>query len=436
MAWFNSAQVLTSLAETLVDVNPVPSHDSEAIAMLLEALGMFRTCLDMQHSSFEQQQELERTMRAQNGDVQPDAVGQPSIHAMQGSSAQANVLGQTALGQVVETTQELKLMLQQVLNETSSSQSHTPADVLSIKQTAVMHPITRARDIQTVTVQSPPTVSDVLDTIQAMMYTLRQLVGTDLRSREFAEFSALSSILSSKLGHYVSLLDVDSLEAASSELTIELTRLNLAVAAHCYKSGRLPVEVYARMLQPILTMQTFTSLCAYADEAMHIVEIVRSLAGSSQQDVSPKDLVQFLHAMLDECDRYYNAAMQAVKPLETERISKLAYVNAALGQVNLARYHVLAAQHGQQKLDVDTQGLMLRVLENARQQCVLAAGGYRQCLDGREAVECDMLALVCDYATAQIDGQQSTAMTQIGTRIMNGPQSGIDALREVQSLVQ
>ena len=198
-ALFNTAQVMTSLAEAVLERRSPTAEDSSAPQLLREALKLFRRCLELQVSRYAEQQE-----GAQEGVPLP-------------------------------------------LTESNEAQSNaTSAPGNAPPETAASSPSTRSEGEEWVSIVEPVTKDTLIDTSIAQLQTLTalcgQIVSDPLKDLEWIEKYAFD-LLSGQLD------DLTTGTTRQQEVTLARSNFICAIADISFRVGKLDLSSYMRELE-------------------------------------------------------------------------------------------------------------------------------------------------------------------------------------------
>jgi tetratricopeptide (TPR) repeat protein len=285
---FNTAQVLTSLAEVLTESKrPSEGKIDEAMKYLNEALELFQRCLVLQELRYTECQEEFKMMDSNNG----DATSQTMVEE--------------------QTSEETETASEQVLGSDSPVRE---------EWAAVIEPVTKDTLIDTAVAQ--------LETLATLCGLLALVGGNALAWVE--EYSY--DLLRTKIAAYV--------EGTGREQEVGLARARFlaALTEVLYRIGRIDVETYQRELSGAFPPELDLSddpegLCSKAEALTSFNSAIADIPPTSSLEEGQKSLIlrwQGLSAALE--------ALTAASKLATaDNVSK---IHIARGDVEMARWHL------------------------------------------------------------------------------------------------
>jgi tetratricopeptide (TPR) repeat protein len=285
-AFFNTAQVLTSLAEVVTDTKHPSDHQlSRAVKYLQEAIELFQRCLTIQEMRYTEMQEEIKLM--QSGDI---------------GSREEEMQAQPPVQESMEKADELK-----------------PSDQQE-QWAAVVEPVTKDTLVDTAVAQ--------LETLTTLCNLLTFNPGVGLGWVE--ESSA--DLLQEKISAYV--------EGSSRQYEASLARAKFtcALSEVLYRSERIEVDTYhteiARVFGPELDLSADPDgLCSKADALTSFNTALTDLPPSHDHEVFARSLTlrwQALSAALD-------ALTKASKLPDAENLPK---IHLARGDVEMNRWRL------------------------------------------------------------------------------------------------
>ncbi|KAF7593176.1 hypothetical protein BBP40_011889 [Aspergillus hancockii] len=285
--FFNTAQVLTSLAEVVTDTkHPSDQQLSRAVKYLQEAIELFQRCLTIQEMRYTEMQEGIKLM--QSGDV-----GSPE-----------------------EVMQEVQPSVQSSMEDTDESK---PSDQQE-QWAAVVEPVTKDTLVDTAVAQ--------LETLTTLCNLLTFNPGVGLGWVE--ESSA--DLLQEKISVYV--------EGSSRQYEASLARAKFtcALSEVLYRSERIEVDTYhteiARVFGPELDLSADPEgLCSKADALTSFNTALTDLPPSHDHEVFAKSLALRWLALSTALD----ALTKASKLPDAENLPK---IHLARGDVEMNRWRL------------------------------------------------------------------------------------------------
>ncbi|OKL59707.1 hypothetical protein UA08_05139 [Talaromyces atroroseus] len=289
---FNTAQVLTSLAEALTESKrPSEGKIQEAMKYLNEALELFQRCLVLQELRYTECQEDFKMMDSDNND---------DNDAMPQSSGE-------------ETPEEKE-------RETASEKDQGSDSPVQEEWAAVVEPVTKNTLVDTAVAQ--------LETLATLCSLLALDGGNALAWVE--EYSY--DLLRTKIAAYVQGTDREQ------EVALARARFLAALTEVLYRSGRVDVETYQRELSGAFPPELNLSddpegLCSKAEALTSFNSAIADIPPTSSIEEGQRSLIlrwQGLSAALEE--------LTAASKLATaDNVSK---IHIARGDVEMARWHL------------------------------------------------------------------------------------------------
>lgn len=279
-ALFNTAQVIVSLAETISESSSSRTQwRDEAVALLQEALELLNACFSRQEMLLEEQ--------------------------------------------------------------TTSFSNDTDGGV-PLEQETIPHDTMASEDEvmeESATIQSPTTISDLLDTARASLTALTTLIPLSDGSSVDILAQMADAILRIKIPHYLAQMSGEERAALTSELTLENATLVAALACAKLNGGAMDEDDFLQRVAVFETLDLQTNVGAilsYAD-VLHEFASIKISQSSSASSSNTASLAQTLWTQLTKAQELYGRAVKLDVPESRER---KAAILESRGDVEMYRFRL------------------------------------------------------------------------------------------------
>ncbi|KAL2356993.1 hypothetical protein BJ546DRAFT_423560 [Cryomyces antarcticus] len=381
---FNTAQVLTSLAEEFSEFRS--RRPTEAVRLLEEATELFSSCLARQEIMYEESQSMMQMAEEEEEDTDMDLSGGAPVPPS--SDPNGNVAAEND----------------------NSEDSNTPEE-------------------ETVTIQQPTTVVDLIDTALAQLSTLATLCGVMSYLDEQKEPALISQLgrqlLEQRIPAYAAKLSSDELESVKSGIALGKAQFIGALAEAEFRHRDIDLQTSSERLEIFKQLDLTTdpkAMCAYADALVEFNDAIGELYSSHQ---SP-DIAARRWKLLSTASSLYTAASKL------DSVTDKAAIHIARGDVELLRHSLTEPPSN---LSDALQASAPTLLRNAE---IYYRGAGRQAdadKDPRTAVEARIKESVAAHVAWLMGPGQEKAPSTPKSAVFNGfssPQA-CDCIKEMVS---
>lgn len=346
---FNTAQVMVSLAENIGETSR--QHSDEAVALLHEALELLNACFTRQ----------EMLLEEQNQSFGGDGDGGVKLDSSQGG-----------------------------------------------RDTTVSAPYATDKEEQMVTIETPVTASELLDTARASLTTITLLASLDDESGLSTLASMAQALSETRIPQIVAMLTTEEQTTVNDDIALERASLVSALATAEYKANRISELTFQSRLQvfePLNLTARFADMSTYADALVEFATTI--LTSNSQQE----DLAQAVWATLTKAQDLYG---RASKLDSAEARDRKAQIFESRGDVEMLRYRLVIARFEELAANITSSAPLL--IKNAETYYRGSVTLFRNAGDEEAAAKAVVRNMVAAKARAMDQDRASNELLEETSR--------------------